>query len=80
MGCLRVARNVQDYLNAAMFLRELYPRALNDDPHLRNGLNVHAGRITYRAVAEALKQDYTMLSCAADLMRSNSIRIDLGSK
>jgi alanine dehydrogenase len=24
-------------------------RALNDDPHLRNGLNVHDGRITYRA-------------------------------
>jgi alanine dehydrogenase len=24
-------------------------RALNDDPHLRNGLNVHDGRITHRA-------------------------------
>jgi alanine dehydrogenase len=28
--------------------------ALGRDPHLRNGLNVHAGRITYGAVAEAL--------------------------
>ncbi len=34
-------------------------RALNDDPHLRNGLNVHDGRITFRAVAEALKLPYT---------------------
>ncbi len=28
--------------------------ALSADPHLRAGLNVHAGKITYRAVAEAL--------------------------
>ncbi|MDO8533675.1 MAG: alanine dehydrogenase [Xanthobacteraceae bacterium] len=32
-----------------------YRRALADDPHLRNGLNVHDGRVTYRAVADALK-------------------------
>ncbi len=37
MGCLRVARSAKDYLNAAIFLRELYPdkkevvRALYDD-------------------------------------------------
>jgi len=30
-------------------------RALSEDPHLRNGLNVHDGRITYRAVADALQ-------------------------
>ena len=29
-------------------------KALADDPHLRNGLNVYKGRITNRAVAEAL--------------------------
>ncbi|PAP93109.1 alanine dehydrogenase [Mesorhizobium wenxiniae] len=29
-------------------------KALIDDPHLRNGLNVHKGKITNRAVAEAL--------------------------
>jgi alanine dehydrogenase len=29
-------------------------KALMDDPHLRNGLNVHQGRITNAAVAEAL--------------------------
>jgi len=29
-------------------------RALGDDPHLKNGLNVAAGKVTYRAVAQAL--------------------------
>lgn len=33
-------------------------RALLDDPHLLNGLNVHAGRITYKAVAQDLGYDY----------------------
>jgi alanine dehydrogenase len=28
--------------------------AVLDDPHLRAGLNVHRGRLTYRAVAESL--------------------------
>jgi alanine dehydrogenase len=35
-----------------------YRKALSDDPHLRAGLNVHAGAITHRAVAEALGYDY----------------------
>jgi len=34
-------------------------RALGEDPHLRNGLNVHDGAVTHRAVAEALKLKYT---------------------
>jgi alanine dehydrogenase len=34
-------------------------RALNEDAHLRNGLNVHDGQVTYRAVADALKLPYT---------------------
>ena len=34
-------------------------QALLDDPNLRNGLNVHAGRLTYRAVADALNLPYT---------------------
>jgi len=34
-------------------------RALADDAHLRDGLNVYDGRITYRAVAEALGLPYT---------------------
>jgi alanine dehydrogenase len=29
-------------------------KAILDDPHLRNGLNVHKGRVTNRAVAESL--------------------------
>src|SRR3546814_2329892 len=33
-------------------------RALLDDPHLLNGLNVHAGKITYEAVAHDLGSDY----------------------
>ncbi len=35
-----------------------YAQALRDDPHLMNGLNVHRGKVTYQAVAEALGVDY----------------------
>jgi alanine dehydrogenase len=35
-----------------------YRRALADDPHLKAGLNVHAGRVTYEAVARDLGLDY----------------------
>jgi alanine dehydrogenase len=34
-------------------------QALHDDPHLRNGLNVHNGHVTCRAVADALRLPYT---------------------
>ena len=34
-------------------------KALADDPHLKNGLNVHLGRVTHVAVAEALKLPFT---------------------
>lgn len=33
-------------------------QALLDDEHLRNGLNVHTGKITYKEVAEELGYDY----------------------
>ena len=33
-------------------------KALLDDPHLLNGLNVHAGKITYKAVADDLGYAY----------------------
>jgi len=36
-----------------------FPRALIDDRHLQNGLNVHAGKVTCRAVADALQLPYT---------------------
>lgn len=35
-----------------------YKQALIDDAHLREGLNVHLGRVTYKAVAEVLGYDY----------------------
>lgn len=33
-------------------------KALEDDRHLRDGLNVHGGAVTYAAVAEALEYPY----------------------
>ncbi len=35
-----------------------YETALRKDPHLRAGLNVHEGKVTYKAVAEALGLPY----------------------
>ena len=35
-----------------------YEQAFRDDPHLRAGLNVHKGEVTYEGVAEALGYDY----------------------
>ena len=52
------------------FIRALadkgFRRALIDDVHLQNGLNIHAGKITCRAVADALRLPYTP---AADILR-----------
>lgn len=36
-----------------------YKQAMQRNPHLMDGLNVWQGKITYRAVAEALRQPYT---------------------
>jgi alanine dehydrogenase len=59
-----VARTSTFALNNAtlpfvLALADGYKEALRRDPHLRNGLNVYQGRITHRAVAEALKLEYT---------------------
>jgi alanine dehydrogenase len=35
-----------------------FRRALAEDPHLKNGLNVAGGKVTYKAVAEAHGLDY----------------------
>lgn len=35
-------------------------KAMLDDPHLLNGLNVHKGKITYKAVVDALKEQLTL--------------------
>jgi alanine dehydrogenase len=34
-----------------------WKQACADDPHLKAGLNVHAGKLTYAAVGEALGID-----------------------
>ena len=44
-----------------------YRRALGEDPHLRNGLNVYEGMVTHRAVADALKLKYTPAEAALRL-------------
>ena len=49
-----------------------FPRALIDDEHLRNGLNVHDGKITCRAVADALRLPYTP---AEDLLRLDARQV-----
>jgi len=36
-----------------------WKQALKDDAHLRAGLNIHAGKVTYQAVAEAHGLPYT---------------------
>jgi len=36
-----------------------------DNPHLRAGLNVYRGRLTYRAVAESLGLPYSPLEKVA---------------
>ena len=44
-----------------------YRRALGEDEQLRNGLNVCEGRITHRAVADALKLKFTPAQAALRL-------------
>ena len=39
--------------------RKGWRKAIAEDPHLRNGLNIHAGKVTCRPVAEALGLLYT---------------------
>lgn len=39
-----------------------WKKALQDDPMLAEGLNVHGGKVTYKAVAESLNLDYTPTS------------------
>ena len=51
------------------FVKEIanegWRRAVKADPHLANGLNIHAGRVTYKAVADDL--GYTYMSPAQAL-------------
>jgi alanine dehydrogenase len=41
-----------------------YKEAMKRDPHLLNGLNVSQGRLTHKAVANALKQEYVAAEIA----------------
>ena len=36
-----------------------WQKAMQNDPHLLNGLNIHQGKLTYKAVAKAQELDYT---------------------
>ena len=43
-----------------------YRLAMRDDAHLREGLNVHRGRLTYKAVADALGYDHVPATSAIE--------------
>jgi len=43
-----------------------WKRACTEDAHLRAGLNIHAGLLTYEAVASALNKSYTPASSVLD--------------
>ena len=49
---------IEGIADGAAGVAKLAGGALADDPHLRNGLNVHRGRITHAAVADALELDF----------------------
>lgn len=44
-----------------------YKKALAEDEHLRNGLNIHEGKVTYKAVADDLGYDYVSAEAAIGL-------------
>ncbi|MTI08544.1 alanine dehydrogenase [Curvivirga aplysinae] len=44
-----------------------YKKALAEDVHLRNGLNIHEGKVTYKAVADTLGYDYVSAEQAIGL-------------
>jgi alanine dehydrogenase len=41
-----------------------YKRALLENPHLKAGLNVHRGALTYEAVAQAQKKQFVSVEKA----------------
>jgi len=52
------ALNAVTLKHAKDIARKGWKQALRDNPHLKNGLNVAEGKITYAAVGEALKMKY----------------------
>lgn len=53
------ALNNATIVHAVALASKGWRQALEDDVHLRQGLNVCQGKVTYQAVAEALGYDYT---------------------
>ncbi len=50
--------------HALRIARDGWKAALTRDPHLAEGLNVHAGHVTYKAVADELGYDYVSVADA----------------
>ena len=51
-----------------------WKNAMTEDPHLRAGLNIHDGKITHPAVAEALGLPYTPPEIALGTLQAQPTR------
>ncbi|WP_158968741.1 alanine dehydrogenase [Paraglaciecola sp. L3A3] len=71
-----IALNNATLLNGLTLANKGLKQALLDDPHLMNGLNVHKGKVTYKAVAEALSNkislEFVQAKQALDLKQSKN--------
>jgi alanine dehydrogenase len=69
----RIERFAEEVFQAAELIMKVkepqavergWMHAAREDPRLRNGLNVHAGKLTHRAVSKALGLDFTAIDLA----------------
>jgi len=60
------ALNNATIVHAVALANKGWRKALRDDPHLRNGLNVCEGKVTYAAVAKGLGYDYVRAESLLD--------------
>ena len=49
-----------------------FERAVTEDPHLREGVNTYAGKLTYKAVAESQNIEYTPIDSLLDLKAASA--------
>jgi alanine dehydrogenase len=49
-----------------------FERAVTEDPHLREGVNTYAGKLTYKAVAESQNLEYTPIDSLLDLKAASA--------
>ncbi|CAM5597142.1 hypothetical protein MAUB1S_10095 [Mycolicibacterium aubagnense] len=84
MGCLRVARHAKDHLNAALFLRELYPDRLevgrmifDDMPNLKEEAQKFIFKISLERWLEIHTLDFS-LSSDKDGDERNVLRVGVG--